>query len=164
MHVRVPVRQIARGLHHGHHPGPQTLLSRGSHHQLANRLPGRARQPAEQLPVVQEVRPQHLRHHEDPLRVADLLQHLLAEQDRRGRRPPGRTRRAQLASLARKGEQVLLSAVRAPHPREAVLEKPAVQVPPNLLVDEAAPEAVPPLEALLPLPLHLVVQRIEQAV
>jgi predicted nucleic acid-binding protein len=59
--------------------------------------------------------------------------------------------RAQLTRLARKGKQLLRVAVRAPHAGEAILEKPAVQVPPHLLVDEAPPEPVPPLEALLPL-------------
>ena len=164
VHMRMPVAEISRGLHHGYHPWPQVTLPRGSHHQFANRLPGRAREPAEQLPVVQEVRPQHLRHHEHPLRVPDLLQHLFAEQGRGGRRAPGRTRRAQLTHLARKGEQVLRMAVGTPHAGEAVLKQPAVQIPLHLLVDEAPPEPVPALEALLPLPPHLVVQRLEKAV
>ena len=73
-----------------------------------------------------------------------------------GGRPPGRTRRAQLPRLTRKCEQVLLVTVGTLHPGEAVLEKPAVHVPPHLFVDKAPPETVPALEALLPLPLDLV--------
>ncbi len=37
---------------------------------------------AEELPVVQEVRPQHLWDDEHPLRVADLLQHLIGQKRR----------------------------------------------------------------------------------
>jgi len=43
-------------------------------HQLINRLRDRPREPTEQLPVMEEVRPQHLRHHEHPLPL-----HLLVE-------------------------------------------------------------------------------------
>ena len=69
-----------------------------------------------------------------------------------------------LPRLAGVIQQVLRVAVRTPHAGETILEKPAVQVPPHLPVDEAAPEAKPPLEALLPLPPHLLEQRIEKAV
>ena len=44
-----------------------------------HRLPGSAGEPAEELAVVQEVRPQHLRDDEDPLRVTDLFEHLLGQ-------------------------------------------------------------------------------------
>ena len=114
--------------------------------------------------MMQKVRAQHLGDHEDPLGVTDLLEHILRQQRRRRRRPLRRARRAQLPRLAREGEQELLSAIRAADPHEAVLIETAVEVPSDLLVDEAPPEPVPPLEALLPLALHLVVQRIEEAV
>jgi len=78
--------------------------------------------------------------------------------------PLRRARRTQLASLAREREQVLLGAVGAPDPGEAVLIETAVKVSANLLVNEGPPESEAALEALLPLPLHLVKVRIEQAV
>jgi len=81
-----------------------------------------------------------------------------------GGRPPGRTRRAQLPRLTRKREQVLLVTVGTLHPGEAVLIKAAVQVPPHLIVDETPPEPVPPFEALLPLPPHLVVMRLDETI
>ena len=74
------------------------------------------------------------------------------------------TRRAQLPRLARKGEQVLLSAIRTPDPGEAVLKETAVEIPPHLLLDEAAPEPAAALEALLPLPPHLFEVRLEEPV
>jgi hypothetical protein len=54
------------------------------------------------------------------------------------------------------------SGLRSSAPR--VLIQPAVQVTLHLLVNEAPPEAVPPLKALLPLPLDLVVTGLDQAV
>jgi len=96
--------------------------------------------------------------------VTNIREHVLGQQRRRRRRPLGRARRAQLPRLAREREQVLLSAVRAADPGESVLEQAAVQVPQNLLVDEAAPEPEPPLEALLPLAPDLVEVRFEQTV
>jgi len=72
--------------------------------------------------------------------------------------------RAQLPRLARKGEQILLRALGTPNPREAVLEEAAVEVPLHLLVDEASPEPAPALEALLPLPPHLVEVRLKEPV
>ena len=54
------------------------------------------------------------------------------------------------------------SVIRSSEPR--VLEQRAVQVAPHLLVEVPAPEAVPRLEALLPLPLDLVVAAVDQAV
>jgi hypothetical protein len=122
------------------------------------------REPTERLAVMGEVRPQHLRHHEDPLRVPYLLQHILRQQ-RRCRRPAlGGARRAQVTGLARKGEQVLGVTLRALDAGETVLEKAAVLVPPHLLVDQAAPVAVPPLEALLPLRLDLVEVGLDKSV
>jgi len=99
-----------------------------------------------------------------PLRVADLFEYVLGQQRRRRRRTLRRTRRAQLPRLAREREQVLLGAVGTPDTRKPVLKQPAVEVAQHLLVDEAAPEAVSALETLLPLPLHLVEVRLEEAI
>ena len=74
------------------------------------------------------------------------------------------TRRAQLPRLTREGEQVLLSAVRAPDPGESVLEKATVEIAPNLLVDEASPESTPALEAVLQLPLDLLEVSFEETI
>lgn len=51
----------------------------------------------------------------------------------------------------------------APNAGEAVLEEPAFGVTQNLLVDEAPPEAMPPLVPLLPPPPHLVEENVERA-
>ena len=57
MDMRMPVRQVARALNDSHHPRPYLVAGRLTH-QLVNSLPGSSSEPAEQLPVVQEVRPQ----------------------------------------------------------------------------------------------------------
>ena len=54
MHVRVPGAEVAGGLHHRDHAGPQGLIAGGRGHQLAGRLPCRPGEPSKQLPVVQE--------------------------------------------------------------------------------------------------------------
>ena len=118
----------------------------------------------EELPVVQEVRPQHLASNENPLRVADHFEYILGQQRRRRRRTLRRTRRAQIPRLAREREQLLLGAVGTPDTRKPVLKQPAVEVPQHLLVDEAAPETAPSLEALLPLPPYLVEVGLEEAI
>jgi hypothetical protein len=113
VHVRVPVAQVAGGLDDGDHPGPHPLVAGRRAHQLEHGFPGRQRQPAEELPVVQKVRPQHLRNDEDPLRVTDPFEYVLGQQHRRRRRTLRRTRRAQIPRLARKREQVLFGAIAA---------------------------------------------------
>ena len=101
MDVRVPVTQVARGLDDGNHPGPYVLVAGGNAHQLEHGLPGRAGKTAEQLSVVEKIRPQHLRDDKDPLGMPDLLEDLVGEQRRCRRRPLRRARRAQLTGLAR---------------------------------------------------------------
>jgi hypothetical protein len=113
------------------------------------------------IAMMQKVRPKQLGDHKDPLNVCHLLKYVLGEQRRSRRRALRRTRRARLPHLAWECEQVLLGAVGAPDASEAVLEESAVEVAQVLLVDEAAPVTVPPLEALLPLPTHLAEVRIE---
>jgi len=164
VNVRVPIGQVARGLDHGNHPRPYVFVADRRAHQLEDGLPGRPCELAEELPVVQEVRTQHLRDDEDPLRVGHLLEHVLHQQRRRRHRTLGRARRTQLAGLARERQQVLLSAVGAPDAGEAVLEEVAVELAQHLLVDEAAPETVPPLIPLLPLAPDLVELSVEEAV
>ena len=49
--------RVARGLRRHHHDGAEAVdLPGGRRHQLGTRFPGRATEPAEQLPVMQEVR------------------------------------------------------------------------------------------------------------
>jgi hypothetical protein len=66
-------------------------------------------------------------------------------------------------SLAQKGGQ-LGSASTAANPGEAVVEDAAVEVAADGLVQESPPEAVAPLEALLPLVAHVVVDRLDETV
>ncbi len=102
-------------LEHPDWPDERLIIHCGRH-QLEHRLPTCPSEAAQQLAMVQKVRPQHLRDHKDPLGVSHLLEHVLGQQRRRRRRPLRRTRRAQLPRLARESEQVLFRAVRAPDP------------------------------------------------
>jgi len=114
--------------------------------------------------MVEEVRPQHLWDGQHPLGVPDGLEDLVGEQRGRRSRALRSARRAQITGLAREGQQILLGTVGAAHPGEPVLEQAAVQVAPNLLVDEPTPVPILPLESLLPLRLNLVEMGLEEAV
>ncbi len=100
----MPIREITRCLHDRDHPTAKCLFARCRDHELKHRLPGSAGKPAQMSSMVQEVRAQHLRDQEDPLGVAVLPQDLLDQQ--RGSRRPAlrRTRRDQIAGLARERE------------------------------------------------------------
>lgn len=114
--------------------------------------------------MVEEVRPQHLWDGQHPLGVPDGLEDLVGQQRGRRSRALRSARRAQITGLAREGQQILLGTVGAAHPGEPVLEQAAVQVAPNLLVDEPTPVPILPLESLLPLRLNLVEMGLEEAV
>ncbi len=61
---------VPEGLDHRHHPGPKSLLLLGGRRQeLSRRLRRGPGQLSQQLTVVEEVHPQHLRGREDPLGV-----------------------------------------------------------------------------------------------
>jgi hypothetical protein len=164
MDVRIAPRVVAEGLHHHDHARLERRRRRGLGHQLPHGLVGRTAQPPEQRPVVEEVRPEHLREREHPLGVANLFEHLLAQEGGELGGTLGSAGRAQAAALAREAHQVLGSARTAAHPGKAVLQHTAVEVAADGLVQECPPEAVPPLEALLPLVAHVVVDRLDGAV
>ena len=50
------------------------------------------------------------------------------------------------------------------HPSEVVLIQTAVEVAPDLLIDETPPEPEPTLEAVLPLPLNLLEVSFEETI
>jgi hypothetical protein len=83
----------------------------------------------EQLTVTKEVRPQHLRDGEDPLRMSHGLENFLAQTRRRCRTPLRAARWAQPPTLTRERHQDISSTAAAMEPREPVLEDPAVQIP-----------------------------------
>ena len=70
----------------------------------------------------------------------------------------------ELAGPAGEREEVLRVTLGAADARKAILKEPAVLVPAHLLVEEAPPGAVAPLEALLPLRLHLLVVGLDEPV
>jgi hypothetical protein len=104
---------------------------------------------AQERAVLEEVRPQHLREREDPLRVADIDKHLLAQERRQRRSPLGRAGGAQPTALAREGDEELGAALSTAHPGEAVVENAAVEIRPDGPLGGDTPEAVAGLEALL---------------
>jgi hypothetical protein len=163
VHVGVEVGPVSEGLNHGHDPGSEALLLPGRRGQeLSCRLRCGPGQLSQQLPVVEEVHTQHLGGREDPLGVAHVLDDLVSEERRQLRGPLGPARGAQTPPLAGEGHQELLRALAAPHPRKAVVPDPTVEVAGHRLVRQPPPEAVLPLEPLLPRPLHPLVEGVEK--
>jgi hypothetical protein len=163
VHVRVPRELVAERLHHGDHARDQCLLrGQGRTDHVAGGLVRRLAEPAEQRPVVEKVRPPHLRDGKHPLRMANIGEDLVA-QERCGRgRALGGAGGAQAAALAGEGDEELGPAGATPHAREAVLQDAAVEVRADRSVREPPPEAVMALEALLPLVVHVGVVRLDE--
>lgn len=88
----------------------------------------RTAQPAQELTVVKEVRPQHPPEGEDPRRMTGLGQHQLPQQRRERRGAPGRARRAEATALAGEHHEVLGAARPAARPCKAELEDAALEV------------------------------------
>src|ERR1035437_3315240 len=69
---------VSERLGHRDHAGSEVLLLAGCHgHQLADGLPCRGAQGAQQLAMMHEVRAKELRDGEDPLDMADVGDHLV---------------------------------------------------------------------------------------
>jgi hypothetical protein len=158
----MPPQEISGSVHHRHHSRLQIGLLGGGDHELSYHLPAGTTECAEQLSVVEKIRPQHLRNRECPKRVSDIFEHLFGKQSTEHRPPLGGTRRAQPASLAGEGHQELSPAVVADNPCETSVVDPTVEKGEDGLLDGAAPEAVAALEALLPLALDLVVAALDE--
>jgi hypothetical protein len=164
VHVRVPAEHVVVGLHHGRHAGPEGRIADGRRHQFAHHIPAGAAEPAEQLAVVQEEDSQHLRDGERPQAVADLLDHLPGEERPEQRPALCSTGEAEPVPLAGEGDEVFGPARGAAHPRDAAVEDAAVEEGVDRVLYAAAPEAVAALEVLLPAPLDLVVEGVDEGV
>ena len=78
VYVRVEVELVSERLGHRDHAGSEVLLLAGCHgHQLADGLPCRGAQGAQQLAMMHEVRAKELRDGEDPLGMAYVGGHLV---------------------------------------------------------------------------------------
>jgi hypothetical protein len=83
VYVRVEVELVAERLDDRDHAGSQALLLAGCHgHQLADGLPCRGAEGAQQLAVMHEVRAKELRDGEDPLSMADVGDDLVLKEGR----------------------------------------------------------------------------------
>jgi hypothetical protein len=96
--------------------------------------------------------------------VSDVLDHVLGQENAEERAPLGGTRGAEAAPLAREGDEVLGAALGAADPGEAAVEEAAVEKAVDRVLDAATPEAEAALEVLLPAPLDLVVEGVDEPI
>jgi hypothetical protein len=141
--MRTPLEKIGRSLHYADHAGTNfPIVAACLGHQLMNRLPGRLRQLAQELSVMEEVGPNQLGNGEHPLRVADLLEDLLAKQRTKDGRPFRRTGGTEHAPATGEGNQVLRPTLVAIDPGKPTPEVAARLEGEHHAVDEPAPETV----------------------
>ena len=151
MQVGIPGQIVVGGVDHDHHARTEALhRAHRFGHELGHGLPGGTAQPTDELPIVEEVAAQKLRHGEGPHRMTDLLQDLLAQQGTEDRGPLGSTGRAEPSTGAAERQQVLRAAGIAIDPREAAVKVTAVQEGVDHVVHEPAPEAIAMLEPFFP--------------
>ena len=96
--------------------------------------------------------------------MPNLFEHLIGQEGRKGGRPLGPTTRAETPLLTTCRHKKLVATVRAPDTGKARLKSAAVKVGVDDIINEDPPEAVAPLEPLLPHTFDLVVHCLDQAV
>lgn len=81
VYVRMEIELVPERPGDRDHTGAKALLLAGRHgHQLADGLPGRGAERAEELPMMHEVGEQELRDGEHPLGMADIRDHLVLQE------------------------------------------------------------------------------------
>jgi hypothetical protein len=78
------VDEASKSLRHGDDTGPSVLVVDGFAHQLAERLVGQTSEIGKKLPVVHEVRPEHLGESESEQFVSDVFEKLVLEKGGEG--------------------------------------------------------------------------------
>ncbi len=140
--VGMEIELVSERLDDGHHAGSEGLFLAGRYgHQLADGLPGRGTERAEELSVMHEVGAKELGDGEDPLGVADVGDDLVPEQGGELGGALGAAGWAEPAPFTREGEQVLGGAIGTADAGEASLEDAGVELSRDHAVQEAAPEA-----------------------
>jgi len=103
---------VSERLRHRDHAGAKALLLAGRYgHQLADGLPGRSTERAEELSVMHEVGAKALRDGEDPLGVADIRDHFVLQEGGELGGALGAAGWTEPAPFTREGEQVLGGAI-----------------------------------------------------
>jgi len=117
------------------------VVTGGLGDELADTLPCRTTQLAEQLAAMKEKRSQELGHGEGSQTVTHLLDDFFPEKGSEHRPSLGRAGRAESATGTGEGEEILPLASITEDASEAVLVVAAVEEGVDDLVDEAAPAA-----------------------
>ncbi len=96
--------------------------------------------------------------------MANLLENLVCQEGCKGSRSFGATAGAETSPLTACRHQELVAAVPAFDAGETCFEPAAFKIPLDDVVDKTSPEAVALLEAILPEPLGLVVESLDEQV
>lgn len=146
--MRVKVQQVAEGVHADDQAGLGSRLIEQDAEARDQHLGRHPAQIPEQPPVVAEIRPEHLGDRQHDLPVRHRPEHRLVHPLGEGHRPLGVTGGAEVTPLAGVGRQVLVAALPAAHPGEALLQVAAAEVLVDGLPDDGPQEPVAVLVAL----------------
>ena len=140
--VRVPVDEIAEGLHSADHCGHTVVAVDLQPVNIADGHVCGTAELAQERAVVPEIDPQPLGYGEHPLSVRDVGKHLVFEAIGKQQRPFLVTRGAACALTAGEGNEELLLAVWATNTSEPLLEIAALQELVDRGTDHGPPEAI----------------------
>ena len=140
--------EAAEGLERGHRPRPALGLARRLRQRVPQHLPRRLGHQAVEPALPLDQAPEPLGNGEHHVAVGHVEQHRLDQPLPEEGRALGLARRTQVARPAREGQQMLRPALRAPDPREAPVEPPAVQERVHRLLHLRPPGAGLGLEAV----------------
>ena len=147
--MRMEVEQLSRGLQE---PGPARShigAVKVAVEVELQRPPGTSGQLSQELAVVAEEDSEPLRDGEDHLAMGDVFEQLLLGPSRPQQLTLLVAARAEPPELAGEGDQKLVSALRAAHPGDTLVEDAAIEVAMDCRFDAAAQIAVGVAEAFL---------------
>ena len=139
--VGMPVELVAVRLD-GEDGRGHAVTAQGMSEVLAEASPSSTAEFPQKLSIASESGPKDFRDGPHQLPMRNLLEDLASDPLHKGRHSLGLTRRAEIASLAAEGQQVLLATLRTADAGEAVAEDPAFRKTINRLVHHRAQGAI----------------------
>jgi hypothetical protein len=133
--VRVESQEIPKALDGNDGAGDRHLLWDDGLEKHFQRLPCTSTQFGKESSVIEEVSPEDLWYAENEMPVRYGLEDFFTEPFPEFHHPFLMTRGAEVAALTREGQEILVAAVFASHPGEAVMEDAAIEVTVNNLFD-----------------------------
>ena len=142
MKVRVESQEIPKALDGNDGAGDRPLLWDDGLEKHVQRVPCTSAQSGKESSVIEEISAEDFGYAEDKMTVRHGLEDFFTEPFPEFHHPSLMTRWAEVASLTREGQEILVAAVFASHLGEAVTEDAAIEVTVDDLFDIRAQETI----------------------